>query len=265
MNYTRHVSLAVWLLGVIGCSPGPSSAPSATQPLAGSVSLPQPQVATRAPTTPAISAARGGAGASGGSAGSAIPIVPIRAPGAAGSSAPAAGAASSAIPASVMCAALRLCCNALLNPRDRTLCQAIADGTNESLCKVATDDYCATAGVPSTSAATPPVPATADCPALAVCCNSLDEDDQEDCQEVVDGAVAADCRASLSELCPGTTTTPTTATIPSSGECAMLDTQCCATLDDDDDVEDCKAAVNAADAAGCQEANLALCGAGDDD
>ena len=285
MNCTRSVtvSVAVCLLGVIGCSPNSSPTGQAMQPLAGSAPLPQLVAGARAPSPPVTSAAVSGTGGYGASAGSAAPSTVGRVPSAAGASAGGsavmsgsaapAGAAGTAAPASasapsVTCLALRSCCSAVLDTRAKTLCQTIADGSNESLCKVASDDYCATSSVPAPPAGTPPVAGTADCSALATCCNTLeDEDDQEDCEEVVDAAVATDCRTSLSELCPTTTTptTPSTPSTPTTGACATLDTQCCATLDDDDDLEECKDAVSTADATACQEAHEALCGSGGDD
>jgi hypothetical protein len=98
--------------------------------------------------------------------------------------------------------------------------------------------------------------------ALATCCATL-EDDQEDCQAVADAAVGADCSASLTELCPTTTTAIPPAT--PIGTCADLQTTCCSTLEDDEDTEECTAAVTAGDVAACQAANDALCGAAADD
>jgi hypothetical protein len=98
--------------------------------------------------------------------------------------------------------------------------------------------------------------------ALVTCCATV-EDDQEDCQAVADAAVAAECSASLTELCPTTATaTPPATPIQT---CADLQAMCCSTLEDDEDIEECTAAVTAGDVASCQAANDALCGAADDD
>jgi hypothetical protein len=159
------------------------------------------------------------------------------------------------------CATLRPCCGTLLDAREKQLCQAIVDQRTASLCKVASEDYCAAPTTTSTTMTTMTVPSMAECTALNTCCASLDEEDQEDCLTVVDTAIAADCSASLTELCPNTAP----ATTPTMGVCAMLDTMCCATLEDDEDIEECKDAVSSAIEATCQETLDALCGADGDD
>jgi hypothetical protein len=104
-------------------------------------------------------------------------------------------------------------------------------------------------------------PASSPCAALTTCCGTLDEDDQEDCQEVADEADFDACRTSLRELCPNVTTTTT----PSSSPCADLLT-CCDTLEEDADIDACRTTAVGADPVACQDANTTLCeAAGDDD
>ena len=152
---------------------------------------------------------------------------------------------------SAACLGLRSCCSTLLVAHDKTLCLAIAEDQTESLCTLASENYCA-----------PPTAADA-CTQLTSCCATL-EDDQEDCQAVADAAVTTDCSASLDELCPNLTVT-TTSTTPRAGVCAMLDTTCCSSLEDDEDIEECQAAVSSANDTMCQDALDALCAAGGDD
>jgi hypothetical protein len=130
-------------------------------------------------------------------------------------------------PSAAACTVLQVCCASVVAPNDKQLCQAIANGGAPDVCDIAAADYC---GPKSIGPATAAAPSGGDaCSQLASCCSMLDDDDdQSDCQEAVDGAVAADCVDASDDYCD----TP----IASSGSpagtanaCTQL-SACCVTL-----------------------------------
>jgi hypothetical protein len=187
----KHVSLAVFLL--VGCGGGEEMAaepsagdeaaaasPSRTQPAAGS---------TSSPTT------WGSAGASAPAAGASVTT--SMQPSAAGAAAPGSAAPGSAGPSSSSsCDALGACCGALVDPTLRGTCESVAKSRAEAACAGVTGMLCSSS---TTTAATPP---QAGCAALEACCVTLDEEDAEDCQGVVDEADPLACGDTLAELCP---------------------------------------------------------------
>ena len=98
-------------------------------------------------------------------------------------------------PVQPSCDTLATCC-ATLEDEDQEDCQSTVDEADPAACDEARAELCP---------ATPSDPSTMgdDCPKLMICCVSLmDDEDQEECLEVVTGADAAACGESLSELCP---------------------------------------------------------------
>lgn len=93
------------------------------------------------------------------------------------------------------CETLSTCC-ATLEEEDQEDCQGAVDEADPAACEEAQAELCpATTGTPGTT--------TDDCPKLMGCCMSLsDDEDQEECLEVVTDADAAACSESLTELCP---------------------------------------------------------------
>jgi hypothetical protein len=93
------------------------------------------------------------------------------------------------------CDTLATCC-ATLEDEDQEDCQSAVDEADPAACDEAQAELCP-------AATTPPGTATDDCPKLMICCTSLtDDEDQEECLEVVADADAAACGESLAELCP---------------------------------------------------------------
>jgi len=93
------------------------------------------------------------------------------------------------------CETLATCC-ATLEEEDQEDCQSAVDEADPAACEEAQAELCP---------ATPTTPGTMtdDCPKLMMCCMSLtDDEDQEECLEVVTDADAAACGESLAELCP---------------------------------------------------------------
>lgn len=93
------------------------------------------------------------------------------------------------------CETLSTCC-ATLEDEDQEDCQGAVDEADAAACEEAQAELCpATTGTPGTT--------TDDCPKLMICCMSLtDDEDQEECLEVVADADAAACGESLTDLCP---------------------------------------------------------------
>jgi hypothetical protein len=99
-------------------------------------------------------------------------------------------------PSSASCASLSSCCSTL-DEEDREDCEAAVAEADPAACDEAQAELC-----PATTPHTPGTMTDA-CPKLMVCCMSLsDDEDQEECTEVVADADAAACGESLSELCP---------------------------------------------------------------
>jgi hypothetical protein len=97
------------------------------------------------------------------------------------------------------------------------------------------------------------------CVQLNSCCALLEEDDQEDCEDLVADADIAACTEAVPELCP-TSTIPST--MPTGDACLQLNT-CCATLEDEDQ-DQCLDTAIALDLAACMESFDDLCASDDD-
>lgn len=195
---------------------------------AGTVAIPSTPVATMTATrTPPVMRAQPSAAAPVAGSGSTTTVTP-----------PAAG--------TPLCDVLARCCPALTDPTLRSTCEGVATSRAENACAQITPMLC--------GGTTPTTTSDPTCETLATCCASLDEEDAEDCQAVVDEADPAACGDTQAELCPATTTTP-----GSTGEeCPKL-MICCMTLTDDEDQEDCTDVVADADAAACAESLTELC------
>lgn len=157
--------------------------------------------------------------------------------------APATSTAGAAATSIVLCETLERCCPALSDPTLRSTCEGVAKARAESACAQITPMLC-----------TSNQPQAPSCETLTTCCATLEEEDQEDCQGVVDEADPAACTEAQAELCPATSTTPETTT----DDCPKL-MICCMSLTDDEDQEECLEVVTDADAAACGESLTELC------
>ena len=102
---------------------------------------------------------------------------------------------SSNQPQEPSCGTLTTCC-ATLEEEDQEDCRSVVDEADPAACTEAQAELCP---APSTT----PGAMTDDCLKLMICCMSLtDDEDQEECLEVVADADAAACGESLTELCP---------------------------------------------------------------
>jgi hypothetical protein len=141
---------------------------------------------------------------------------------------------------------LARCCPALTDGTLRATCEGVATARAESACAQVTPMLCGADNPTATTATS--------CDALAICCATVEEEDQEDCQSAVDEADPAACDEAQAELCPTTSTNPGTAT----DDCPKL-MICCASLTDEEDQEECLEVVTDADAAACGESLTELC------
>ncbi|MET0386785.1 MAG: hypothetical protein ABW321_12540 [Polyangiales bacterium] len=179
---------------------------------------------------------------------------------------PAAPPATPSPTPSAACASLRSCCSGLTQADARQLCQAISEDSEASVCMLGTAMFCAPATPPAVPGApiTPGVPTTPvgdPCTELLACCATLEDDeDIEECEAAA--ADSSSCATSVADFCPDATT-PTTP--PSSGDACLDLLGCCATLEDDEDIEDCEATAADADPVACGEATTELCAAGGGD
>lgn len=105
------------------------------------------------------------------------------------------------------CDTLQSCCKSLTDPSLRSTCEAVVASRAENACTPLVGMLCS--GPSQLPTTTPPVAGTAAtapsvdaCSALSGCCATLDEEDQEDCQGVVDEADAMGCMDTQAELCP---------------------------------------------------------------
>jgi hypothetical protein len=206
-----------------------STQPSAAGSRAPIMSVQPPTAGTRAPTPTA------GASAPATSTAGAPASSTAGAPASSTAGAPATGVA--------LCETLERCCPALSDPTLRSTCEGVAKARAESACAQITPMLC--------SSNQPQEPS---CGTLTTCCATLEEEDQEDCQSVVDEADPAACTEAQAELCPATSTTPGTMT----DDCPKL-MICCTSLTDDEDQEECLEVVADADAAACGESLTELC------
>lgn len=211
--------------GAAGTKPvTPSVAvPPATRPqLPTAGTNPQPSAAGAAASPPVVSTQPAAAG---------VPGAPMQ-PAAAGAGTP-------------ICEVLARCCSALSDQTLRATCEGVATARAEAACAQITPMLC---GVDN------PTTTATSCDALATCCATLEEEDQEDCQSTVDEADPAGCDEAQAELCPATSTAPGTMT----DDCPKL-MVCCMSLTDDEDQEECLEVVTDADATACGESLAELC------
>ncbi len=159
-------------------------------------------------------------------------------------------------PPGAACDDLRVCCAALAGD-ERKGCDGIRAAGNAAACAAASTALCRARPAATPPPPVVPPPAAADpCVALEACCASLaDEEDQEDCEEGLADADPIACQASVDEACPGTPTAPG---VPGSDPCVALN-QCCATLIDEEDQEDCTGVVEEADATACTQSAADYC------
>jgi hypothetical protein len=106
----------------------------------------------------------------------------------------------------------------------------------------------ATAGAGAPPDTTPPAAGSPECTQLSTCCGGLmDEDDREDCQQLVERDDAERCMRASAELCqasaPTTPAMPGTACEPLSG--------CCSTLERPIEQRDCMETLQRNDAERC--------------
>jgi hypothetical protein len=219
-------SMAATSAGSPATRPSTTSSSTSTQPSAAgsraSIMSVQPSAAgTRAPT----------------------PAAGASAPASSTAGAPASSTAGAPATGVALCETLERCCPALSDPTLRSTCEGVARARAESACAQITPMLC--------SSNQPQAPS---CGTLTTCCATLEEEDQEDCQSVVDEADPAACSEAQAELCPATSTTPGAMT----DDCPKL-MICCTSLTDDEDQEECLEVVTDADAAACGESLTELC------